>query len=405
MRRINTREFTRATRTTSREINRQIVLNLVREHQPISRADLARRLDVPRGTAASLANELIAEGLLVEGPIADTPRGRRPVMLHVRTQDRLVVAIDVRSSWTYVMLTDFAATQLALETFETPDSPGDLIAELVYRTNRLSKTYAAIGEVQGIGVAFSGMVDPNGTILNAPQLGWRDVSIKDSLASGTGLPVQVENASNACALAHMWLVRRAGDTAADFVYVNVSDGVGTGVVVNGQLVRGRHHTAGEFGHTQVDPNGPECLCGSTGCWEIFTSNLATITRYLGREPSGTESRRLLRQREITMSEVIGLARGGEERARAALIETARYLGSGIATIANALDPARVIVGGEITSAWDLVQEEICAPLRKRALTPAASQILIIPEQTSEHPRLRGAAALVTAPLFAAPEVA
>lgn len=405
MRRIDTRAFTRGTRSTSREINRQIALNLVREHQPMSRADLARHMNVPRGMAASLANELIAEGALVEGPVLDAPRGRKPVMLYVRTRDRLVVAVDIRSSRTYVLVTDFDGSQIALETFETPGSPEEMLEELASRVNRLTGAYRHLGQVEGVGVAFSGMVDADGTILYAPQLGWRLVSLREPLAAATGFPVQLENASNACALAHMWLVRRVGDGVRDFVYVNVSDGVGVGVVLNGELVRGHGHAAGEFGHIPIDPRGPVCLCGSIGCWEIFTSNLATLARYLGLEPSAAVSRRLLQSSEITMAEVIGLARTGDDRARAAILETGRYLGIGISIIVNSLNPARVIVGGEITGAWEMIEDEVATIVRARALTPAAANTSIVPEQTSEHPRLRGAAALVAAPMFAAPELA
>lgn len=405
MRRIDTRAFTRGTRSTSREINRQIVLNLVRDHQPISRADLARRMDVPRGMAASLANELIADGALVEGSVSNSPRGRKPVMLYVRTHDRLAIAVDVRSTRTSLMVTDFDGTEISLETFDTPRSPEALLHELTTRIRGLGSTYAHLGQVEGVGVAFSGMVDPAGTILYAPQLGWRSVALREPLAEATGYPVYVENASNACALAHLWVVRRVGDTTADFVYVNVSDGVGVGVVVNGQLVRGAGHTAGEFGHIPIDPRGPECLCGSTGCWEIFISNLATLARFLGRKPSAAESRRLLDRRDVTMPEVIALARAGDERARGAILETAGHLATGLGIIVNALNPARIIVGGEITAAWELVQERLRTTVRGRALTPGAAGTAIIPEQTSEHPRLRGAAALVAAPIFAAPKVA
>jgi predicted NBD/HSP70 family sugar kinase len=405
MRRIDTRSFTRATRSTSRDINRQIVLNLVREHQPISRAELAVRMGVPRGSAGSLVNELLVEGLLVEGPVSDTPRGRKPVMLYVRTQDRLVVAADIRSSRTFVMLTDLAGTRLALETFETPPSPDRLVKELVSRINGLRTRHAALGSIEGIGVSVSGIVDRDGVILYIPQLGWRMVSIRQAIAAGTGLPVHIENASNACALAHMWLVSQTGEGGADFAYVNVSDGVGVGLVVEGQLVRGHGHTAGEFGHISIDPRGPECLCGSVGCLEIFTSNLSTIARCLGREPGAAESRRLFRNREITMGEVIERARAGDERARDAVIETGRHLGTGLAMIVNALNPARIIVGGEITAAWDLIRGELTSGVAFRALSPAAARTVIVPEQTSEHPRLRGAVALVAAPLFAAPRVA
>ncbi|MBW3630296.1 MAG: ROK family protein [Gemmatimonadetes bacterium] len=405
MRRINTRAFHRATRSTSREINRQIVLNLVREHQPVSRADLARRMNVARGMAGSLVRELLVEGSLVEGAVSDVPRGRKPVMLYVRTQDRLAVAIDVRFSRTYVMLTDFAGTQVALETFDTLFCPTDLVEELTRRVNRLVETYAALGSVEGVGVVVPGMVDRDGRVLYAPQLGWRQVDIRDALAAGTGLPVHIENASTACAIAQMWLVRRAGDSAADFVYVNISDGVGVGVVVNGQLVRGHGHTAGEFGHIPIDPRGPRCVCGSVGCWETFTSNIATLTRYLGREPSAAESRQLLHEQELTIVELIARARGGDERALESLLETGRYMGVGLAMIVNALNPARIIVGGEITAAWDLIQQELADVVAARALTPAAAETHITPEQTSDHPRLRGATALVAAPLFAAPQVA
>ena len=405
MRRINTRSFHRATRSTSREINRQIVLNLVREHQPISRADLARRMSVARGIAGSLVSELLAEGSLVEGQVSDAPRGRKPVMLYIRTQDRLVIAVDVRFSRTYVMLTDFAGTQLALDTFETLFRPEDLVRELTCRVRRLAESHAALGQVEGIGVVVPGMVDSEGKVLYAPQLGWRQVSIRQALEERTGLPVQIENASTACALAHMWLVRRAGDSAADFVYVNVSDGVGVGIVMNGQLVRGHGQTAGEFGHIPIDPRGPACVCGSAGCWEAFTSNIATLARYHGREPSARESRDLLHQQELTMTDLIARAHKGDARARATLIDTGRYMGVGLAMIVNALNPSRIIVGGEITAAWDLIQGELTTLVAARALTPAAARTPIIPELTSEHPRLRGATALIAAPLFAAPQVA
>src|SRR5881392_3807453 len=125
VRKINTRSFVRATRSTPREINRQIALNVVRDHQPISRADLARHMGIGRGMVTSLVDALLAEGAIYEGATIDAPRGRKPKMLYVRTHDRLVIAIDVRFSQTYVMLADFAGTAVALETFETVVDPHD----------------------------------------------------------------------------------------------------------------------------------------------------------------------------------------------------------------------------------------------------------------------------------------
>src|SRR5437868_7643475 len=137
MRKINTRSFIRATRSTPREINRQILLNLVREHQPISRADLARRMSVGRGMVTSLVSELLVEGSIYEGTTVEAPRGRKPMMLHVRTHDRLVVAIDVRFSKTYIMLADFNGTPIALETFDTVVRPKTFVTTLSRHIARL----------------------------------------------------------------------------------------------------------------------------------------------------------------------------------------------------------------------------------------------------------------------------
>ena len=405
MRKINTLSFRRATRSTAREINRQIALNLVREHQPISRADLARRMKIGRGVVTSLIGELLEEGAIFEGDTIDAPRGRRPRMLYVRTRDRLVVSIDVRLSRTYVMLSDFAGTQIALETFETILDPAALAAELVRRVTRLRETHAAAGVCEGVGLVVPGIVDRHtGVILNAPQLGWRGVDLRGPLAEGVGGSVQIENAPIACALAQMWLGQR-GAADGDFVYVTVSDGVGAGIVVNGEVVRGRDQTAGEFGHVPIDPDGPTCLCGKRGCWEVYTSNLATLSRYLGREVSATAPRAALRAMPLTITELVDLARAGEERAVEAVQATARYLGLGLGTIVNALNPQRIFVGVEITGAWEQIEPTVRAAMAERVLAPSAASTPIVPEPAGGLPRLRGATALVAAPTFAAPQVA
>jgi predicted NBD/HSP70 family sugar kinase len=404
VRKINVKNFKLATRSTGREINRQILLNLVQEHQPISRADLARRMKVGRPRVTALVNELLAEGVLQEGEAVESPRGRRPRMLHVRTRDRLVAAADVRFNRTWLMLSDFAGTQIALETFDTPLDPAELTAELGARIERILATYGAGGTCEGVGIAVPGMVDhKTGRILNAPQLGWKDVDIRDALAAATGLPVHVENAPIACALSKMWLGQREGDTG-DFVYVTVSEGVGAGVVVNGEVVRGSTHTAGEFGHVPINPDGPRCLCGARGCWEAHTSNLATLSRYLGRELSPTETRALLAETPLTIADLIMRARTGDQKARDALLETGRYLGVGLAMIVNSLNPSRIFVGGEVTAAWDLIGPAVRAEIETRALTPGAAATPVLPEQSVGYPRLRGACALVAAPVFAAPTV-
>ena len=405
MRRINPSRFRVATRGTSRAINSQIVLNLVRAHQPISRADLARTMGVGRGAVTLIVNDLLARKLIFEGATGETVRGRKPTFLYIDSRRRAVVAADIRASDTYLMLADLLGKPLAgVRSFPTVRDPKALVATLASRIKTLLSEHPEVDACEGIGVVVPGMVEHSTmTVLHAPTLGWRNVNIREPLAAATGLPVQVENSGRACVLAQAWAIRDAS-APGDLVFVSVSDGVGVGVMIHGEILRGTHNIAGEFGHVPLSLDGPPCSCGSTGCWEAYVSNRATLTRYFGRdvETAGPTS---VEPRAFSIEDLIARARAGDAKAVTAIQATARYLGLGLASVVNATDPARLYIGGEITAAWDLIEATVRAALKERALTPAAGATDIRPVAASEHPRLRGAAALVVSPAFAAPVVA
>src|SRR5499426_2045746 len=406
MRKINPNNFQVATRGTSREINRQIALNLVGARQPISGADLARIMGLRRGAVSLIVNDLLAEGLIFEGATGESHRGRKPMFLYIDSRERCVVAVDIRVTRTFLMVTDLLGRQLVgVISFPTEREPKRLVTELGKRVKKVLSEHKEAGACKGVGVVVPGMVDRRTRrVIHAPTLGWRDVEIRESLAAATGLPVHVENSGKACALAQMWATR--GDAAAvgDLVFVSVSDGIGVGVVVNGEVLRGHHNIAGEFGHVPLSIDGPRCPCGATGCWEAYVSNLATLSRYFGRDvserkpqPSETAS--------FTIEDLIARARAGDARALAEINSAASYLGLGLASIINAIDPGRIYIGGEITTAWNLIEPIVRAALRERTLTDfgGATEIVVVPAE--EHPRLRGAVALVATPAFAAPMVA
>ena len=408
MRKINTRDFRVATRTTSRDINRHIALNLIREHQPISRADLARRMNLTRGVVSVLVQELITQQLIYEGATGEAARGRKPTFLHIRSHDRLVIAVDVRFSETYLMLCDFAGRQLALENYDTVFSIPDFIKDLARRIKKMLKTQGSEADCEGVGLVVPGMVDQRtGKVLNAPALGWKDVDIKTKLAAATGLPVHIENSGRACALAQLWIERSEAVTGHTFVYISVSDGVGTGIVVNGELLRGRDHIAGEFGHVAINLEGPRCMCGATGCWEVYTSNLATLSRYFGWNLSkrSTKGLKNAERSSFTILDLIARARSGDQKARSAIEASARFLGLGIGTIVNSINPDGIYLAGEIMTAWDLIEDIVRSAMAERILTDAAARTPLKVTSTHDHSRLRGAAALITAPTFAAPRVA
>ena len=404
MRPVHPQNLRVATRGTTREINRRIALNLIRTKQPISRADVARLMGTRRGAVSLLVGELIADGSIFEGATGEARRGRKPTFLFVDSRKRCVVAVDIRPTRTFVMVTDLVGQQLASVTsFPTEREPKRFVADLVKRIKAILAEHKDLGRCQGVGIVVPGMVESEaGRVLLAPNLGWKDVNLRDPMAKALGLPVQIENSGKACALAQLWATRDE-KAPSNFVYITVSDGLGVGIVIGNELVRGHHNIAGEFGHVPLNVDGPRCGCGATGCWEAYVSNLATLSRYFGRDlrerPASADAAAL------TVDDLIARARGGDGKAMAALLSTARYLGLGLGSVVNAIDPSHVYIGGEITAAWDLIEATVRSGLAERALTPpaGATPITIVPPE--QYPRLRGAAALVAAPSFAERQVA
>ena len=408
MRKINTRSFRLATRSTPREVNRQIVLNLIREHQPISRAELARRMNVRRASLTGIVRELLTAGDVEETGTAAAARGRRPTLLRVRTSGRFAVAVDVRPGWTSIALADFGGHVLIRDGFTTPERPEALASELAARVNAIVRSEPAT-ECRGIGIVVPGMVDRRtGRVLYAPRLGWRNARVSDAMVDQTTLPVYVESAPIACALARLWSLTGKTRAVNNFAYVSVSDGVGVGIVNRGEVLRGETNTAGELGHVSLDPNGPRCACGKRGCWEAFACNSATIARYTtarsGRPRSASGREGPTRQDALTIEEVVRRALVGEGTAIDTIVETGRQVGRGLAAVVNAFNPKRIYVGGEVTAAWDLLEPPIRKALEEETLTDAARATPVYADPDPAEYRLLGAIALVAAPSFAAPRV-
>jgi predicted NBD/HSP70 family sugar kinase len=406
MRRSHPQPFQVARRGLSREINRRLVLDLVRTRQPLSRADLARLMGTTRGAVSLIVNALVRDGLVFEGATGEAARGRKPKFLYIDSRKRCIVAVDVRPTRTSLMVTDLLGDPLVgMSSFATQPDASAFLRALADRVKQTLAAHPEMGRCEGIGVVVPGMVDRTGEkLVFAPRLHWHDLPLRSRLAELTGLPVHIENSGRACALAQLWTTQHAPGGDGDLAYVSVSDGLGIGVVVRGEVLRGRHNVAGEFGHTPLNIDGPPCACGATGCLEAYVSNIATLSRYFGREIS---PRKPLPAElaTFTVEDLVTRARSGDGKAIAALQSTARYLGIGLAGLVNAYDPPRIHLAGEIMAAWDLIEPTIRQAIRERALAPAVADVEIVPVPSPGFPRLRGAAALVAAPLFAGPAAA
>src|SRR5215831_11020175 len=292
VRKIDLTNFQVATSETARQINRRIALNFLRRHQPMSRADLARRSGLQRSTVSAIVDQLIGEGWVTEGAIGRAPRGRRPRFLHLNVERAGIIAVDLRPETTTVGLSGLDARFVMQTAWPTPRDPAAFVRAL---SQTVAEFRAAHPQMvcEGVGVSLPGRVDMSGNLVFAPNLGWPKVNLKREIQSAVDLPVVLENAANACALAELWFGRHP-EHVRHLLAVTVSEGIGVGLLLNGQIVHGGGSMAGEFGHMTLDENGPACPCGKRGCWERYASNSAAVQFYRGANGSGAATRNALR---------------------------------------------------------------------------------------------------------------
>ena len=398
MRKIDLTDFPVATSETARDINRRIILNLIRKHQPVSRADLSRHSGLQRSTVSLIAEQLMAERWVVEGAVGHTPRGRKPTFLHLNGERAGIVGVDIRALTTTIGLANLNLHFLAQESLPTGKNPEKFVAELCTRIQRLIAAHPEV-TYEGMGVSLPGRVDlASHRLVFAPNLGWNDVDLKTPLEKATGLPVELENAANACALTEFWSGRHA-ENVRNLIAVTVSEGIGVGMILDGQLVRGPTGLAGEFGHVVLLENGPRCKCGNHGCWEVCGSNSAAVRYYTEAAPRSKKSSASL----PTFEDIVLLAEQDDPKAVEALERMAHYLGAGLAMLMTGLAPDVLVLIGDVTRAWLHVEPVVNRVLKARL--PTHPNTRIIPSDPAAQPRLRGTIALVLQKHFGAPSTA
>ncbi len=391
MRRIDLKRANVARPTTIRDINRQIVLNYIRERAPISRAEIAQETALQRSTVSLIVDELRAGGL-IEEVSGESTGGRPPILLSLRSAEPVAIGVDLGTIRTVVATSDLAGRVLGQEEFPTDPDAGVTVARVIDCARKLKAESG--GTVEGIGISLPGLVDSeSGRAVFIPHFRWRDFDIAREVRAATGLAVSADNDANAAALAELWFGRPEIREVRDFIMVLVEEGVGTGIVFDGQVYRGKNGAAGEFGHMTIGEGAPvACAAGSRRCWEAFASQRAALARYqaLKQPPDGEAG--------VDFESLVDLALGGEPEALASLKETGRYLGLGIANLTQGLSPEAVIVGGPIVRAWPLISCEVRAAVEEsicRGLPPAQ----IIASTLGEQPTLMGALSLVLTAKF------
>lgn len=393
MRRIDLKRAQAARSNTIRDINRQIVLNYVREREPISRAEIARETALQRSTVSAIVDKLQDDGLVEETGAGESTGGRRPTLLRLRTAGAMAIGVAITPTRTTIATSDLTGRVIEQEEFttntqfeRTMSRVEDCVRELVSKNK---------GAIEAVGVSLPGLIDTESNrVLYVPYFKWRDVPVAEKIADVSGLSVIIGNDANAAALAELWFGRPEVRDVRDFIMVLVAEGVGTGIVFDGQIYQGEHGAAGEFGHMIIGAEGPtNCSCGNFDCWEAFSSERAALARYLKTVGGINDGQRL------DFAALVDRALAGETAAHEALLATAHYLGIGISNLIVGFSPEAVVVGGHLVRAWPLVRDALGETI-ERSIRRGLPSARIIASTLGDQPTLMGALSLVLAGKFA-----
>jgi predicted NBD/HSP70 family sugar kinase len=369
-----------ASSENARDINRDIVLEIIRSQQPVARADLARSSGLQPSTISAIVEQLISEKWVSEGAMARHPRGRPSTLLSLNDAMVILVA-DVRPHQVIVALVDLNGRFLAREAVPLVTEPARSVTKIV-QCMQAMRTAHSDRSFEGIGISMPGRVDPDTQrLLLAPNLKWGDYDIKGAIEQQMQLQVELANAANACLLSELWSGRLDGIRNA--VLITVSEGIGGAILANGQIITSRSGLAGEFGHSPIDPTGPICGCGQRGCWEVFASSTAALRYYAELVPKSNV---------VNIHDLLRLTEEGDATAIAAVTRQAAHLGRGLRLVTASLSPEVILITGDLTTSWARFGPIIRKEMASTMLAGAPPTLDITKD--GELSRLRGAAAVV-----------
>ena len=364
-------------------MNTSLVLSTLRRAAPTSRAGLAGLTGLNKATVSMIVRTLLEEGLIREigVDLSSTDVGRPGINLALDPEAGTLIGVEIGVGFISIIATDFDMAVIARRFEDTRELSGqDAILERVLTL--LQETTQQLGSrrrIFGIGVGVPGLVDTgSGTLLFAPNLGWRDVPFLDLLSAHFPVPIAIANEANMAAFGESYY--GSEEEGRFLVYVSSGVGLGGGIVMDGRLISGATGFAGEFGHMTVDPNGVPCACGNVGCWETVASQ-QTVFRTI-QQANGAGQRSSLSAlvggnwARLTTPLVFAAAQNGDAVAHAALVQAGHWLGIGIANLINMLNPRYVIFGGPLSEAHPILLPVIRETVATHSLRWVEANVVI-----------------------------
>ena len=381
-----------------RAINRSTILNSIKTHGAIPRAEIARLTGLSPATVTGITAELIQDNLVFEKESGDSSGGRPPIMLAINPNGGCVVGIKVMEDHALGALTDLEASLLGKQSYPLTDtSPEGIsrsLSELVAELLKMSEN--PVPNLMGVGVGLAGIVEAGqGLVRQSPFFGWNDVPLREMIQSRVNVPVYVDNDVNTLAFAEKWF--GAGRGVDNFLVVTVGRGIGLGIVSNGQFNHGARGGAGEIGHTVIQPGGELCACGKRGCLEMYASEPALL-----RQAAKAFEQGQLSSLPNTPEELIALAASGEKAAQEIFARAGVLLGQSIANLVNIFNPQRVLINGEGVRAGNWLFDPMRSAIDEHTMPGLRQDVSILVEPLGDDAWARGAASLVLHELFESP---
>ncbi|MGE5646536.1 MAG: ROK family protein [Acidobacteriota bacterium] len=374
-----------------RQANERLVLNVIRKSPAVSRADIVRLTGLAPSSVTFIVKRLKREKLIVEEKVDNYSQvGRQPTALRLRPGAKVAAGVDVTLTGARILLADLSDNVLASD--EVPWHPDERI--FFQRVN--AGLHALLdplpsSRILGAGVSLPGFIDrATGRVIGAENFNWFDVEAGSLLRHGIEAPFYFENGAKLSALAEMWFPNDCGPLS-DFISVSARGGLGTGVIIGGQVLQGADSAASEFGHIPINPEGPRCPCGNTGCWEQYASDLALCRAYAEAAGVAADS--------VTAEAVVRGARAGDAVSLEVLHKTARYVGIGFVNLIMALNPQAIIVNDYLAEAWDLIKDVVWDAIRGRMAGYYLRTVRICPSRHGSDASLMGTVAMVFSHFF------
>jgi glucokinase-like ROK family protein len=395
--------MTVANKKLMRAINRFKILHTIRAHKLISRVDITKATGLSQATVTGITASLIEERLLLEKRPGESEGGRPPILIALNPDAAYAVGIYLSISQINVVIIDLEATIRA--SYEMPirkqNYAPEAIADKIVQAVQECMWQASFSrnEISGIGIGLPGLVDSQtGLIRFLPNYQWERVNLRDIVQKKIDHPTYIENSANALTLAEQWFGEGRG--TENFLVVTLEHGVGMGIIINGQLYRGHKGTAGEFGHTTVDPDGPLCRCGNKGCIEAIVGNNAILRE--AEAAAQKDQWKPHRPDEITIEEVISAAEAGAPCLRKIFAQAGRVLAIGLSNLIQIFNPAKIIISGRGVKAGDLLFDSMYENIARFISSRINADTEIVIKNWNRYAYARGSGTVVLQEIFKSP---